>query len=158
MKKNKYYWGIIKYKEDAQQIGEYIQFLEKEYSNITPELLVLKASDENNIMHNMFQWDDTIAAVKYREAQASKILGAIKIRVEESKIENIRAFVHVRSEQSEGFQSIGIAVQNPDSWEYVMENAEKEMNTFIEKYNRYKEFSSWVRIYLSSELITNHHD
>lgn len=57
------------YKADAQKVADEIG--EK---SITPQEVLEKARDENSELHKCFEWDNDIAAEKYRLEQARKII------------------------------------------------------------------------------------
>ena len=53
------------FKADAQKCYE-----EMGDSDISPEEVLEKAKDKNSELHKCFEWDDTVAANKYRLQQA----------------------------------------------------------------------------------------
>lgn len=48
---------------------------------ITPDLIVESAKNKKSVLHEYFEWDDSIAANKWRMRQASKLLGCIEVVV-----------------------------------------------------------------------------
>ena len=46
---------------------------------VTPELVLQKAKKKSSAMHDLFEWDDEVAAEKFRRTQALELLRSIKI-------------------------------------------------------------------------------
>lgn len=64
---------------------------------------VLKeAQDENSILHKHFEWDDSEAADQYRKQQARALIQRCKIQMVESEPLEIRAFVSLPTDRSNG--------------------------------------------------------
>ena len=49
---------------------------------ITPQMLVEAAEDVTNVLHSCFEWDDTVAAEKYRIGQATQMILAQRFVIE----------------------------------------------------------------------------
>lgn len=64
---------------------------------------VLKeAQDEGSILHKHFVWDDSEAADLYRKQQARALIQRCKIQMVETEPVEIRAFVSLPSDRTEG--------------------------------------------------------
>ena len=57
------------YKADAQKVAEEIGF-----GKFTPMEVLEKAKDETTELHKCFEWNDSIAAEKYRLEKAKNII------------------------------------------------------------------------------------
>ncbi len=55
--------------------------IEAEHGLLTPEVLVDASRDEHAVLHNVFEWDDTVAGTKYRHWQANRLLGSLRVTV-----------------------------------------------------------------------------
>lgn len=49
---------------------------------LTPENLVAIASANNNPLHDLFEWDDNVAGIKYRLYQARLLINDVKVIVD----------------------------------------------------------------------------
>ena len=58
------------YKADAEKVSKEIESI----SNATPSSILEYARNENSELHKCFEWDDTVAAEKYRLQQARNIV------------------------------------------------------------------------------------
>lgn len=73
---------------DAQLIGERISELAEKNGNVTPKMMVDDARNEDSPMHPiLFRKDDKEAAEAWREEEARKMQGAIKITFNKERIE-----------------------------------------------------------------------
>jgi hypothetical protein len=70
------------YKTDANVAGKVLEELNNTIG-LTNENLVNASRPEDAPLHNEFEWDDTIAAEKYRNVQAGKMINLLAVRIEE---------------------------------------------------------------------------
>jgi hypothetical protein len=84
-------------KEQAQEFGETIEILL--YNNngeVTPEIVLKEARRKSSPIHDFFEWDNDVAAEKYRLSQARRYLAAVVEVVDvEGKATEARSFHHV---------------------------------------------------------------
>lgn len=93
----KYEYKATRYKVPAQQAGEYIATLTEKEGGITPNRLLDISRDETALLHDCFEWDDTVAAEMHRLNQARffiRNLVCVKVDSEE-KAKPTRAFINV---------------------------------------------------------------
>jgi len=126
-------------KKDPQIIGEYIDSIATKYGgSLSPKVLVDLAGDPENILHDIFLWDDSLAATKYREDQARNLLRNIMVTIEESKGEQIKAFVNIKSDGESVYKPINSVISNPSELKYIIDQARSELSAFVKKYGKYK--------------------
>ena len=129
-----YQWKIPVVPVDAQVAGNEFERLYKENGRLAPKDVVDASRDENAPLHGCFEWNDSIAAEKYRENQAGNIIRClVKIEQKDKQSEPIqaRAFVHVQQE----YHPIEVVVKCTDMYAELMANAERDMNAFTQKYD-----------------------
>ena len=63
------------FKADANKC--YTEMLDLE--NITPQAVLERAKDENSELHKCFEWDNDVAAEKYRTIQAGNVIRMLYI-------------------------------------------------------------------------------
>lgn len=130
-----YEWKTASYiKADANVAGRQCEELEKTVG-LTPKNLLDANRDENAPLHNEFEWNDTIAAEKYRERQAQHIIACLCVRAETTsgeKSEPIRAFLKTAPESE--YQSLEVILQSSDSHSAMLAMALKELKAFQRKY------------------------
>ena len=150
--KNKYsYKPGFNYKCSPQVVGETLDRL-AESAEVTAQSFLDISRPEDSPTHGIFEWDDAIAAEKYRLGIASCVIRSIdvtRVQVEdetsevsivEAKEESQtykRAYVNVN--KSAGFQPakfvpIDQAMSNADMRKQVLQNALDELNAYKRKY------------------------
>ena len=116
---------------DAQTAGEEIDRLYQSKGRILPEDIVEASKDESAPLHSCFEWDDTVAAHKYRCSQASTIIRLIVAEdMSPSKECDVRAFVHVE----DSYNPISVVVNSQDAMESLLKTAMSELFAFRRKY------------------------
>lgn len=123
-------------KGDANEAGRVCAEL-AERGKLTAEELVNASRSEDSPLHSMFEWDDTIAAEKYRETQAYKIIRSVEVVIESSPIPQ-RAFGTV---ESKAYQKIERIMESEDLRQILLKNAKRELEAFRRKYSRLTELA-----------------
>lgn len=54
-----------------------------QHGGLTPENIVDRAKDSTNVLHSLFEWDDSIAAKNWRLQQSRMLINEVKIVIEE---------------------------------------------------------------------------
>ena len=68
-------------KPSRKEIDAEISRIYNENGGITPDLVVKAASDPNNVLHHLFEWDDVKAGNAHRIDQARQIITSVKINI-----------------------------------------------------------------------------
>ena len=87
-------------RSDAQVVGEVCYELEKK-GRLTPKELVDVSRPKDAPLHDEFEWNNTIAAEKYREVQAGYIIRSVAVKVTEIKPEVAKLDINIISETKE---------------------------------------------------------
>lgn len=141
--KKEYSWTISGFfKVDANEVGKE---LEKLGDNLTPDNVLEVAKDESNVMHNMFEWDDTVAGQKYRLWQARNIISNIRVNIisDDSEKRKIRAFVTTKKDTV--FEPIEKVVKDTDRYAILLNNAYRELNYIKYKYDTLAEIQELLK-------------
>lgn len=76
--------------------------MQKEFSVITPKIVVEQAKNPRSPLHKYFEWNDSTAAQKHREWQARFLICSVHIIDSDSKDPHpIRAFVNVSPDEDD---------------------------------------------------------
>ena len=133
-------------REKAQLIGERLASM----NSVTPSLVVEDARNPKSPLHECFDWDDGIAAEKWRLAQARNVINCI-ITYEPSKHGEdleVRAFYHVahpveseetgcEEERVVRYAQIDEVQQRADFRAQVIAQAKAELNGWRERWKAY---------------------
>lgn len=124
------------YKANAQTIYNEIMSIGE---TVKPSEVVEFARDENTELHNLFTWDDSVAAERYREHEAGCILRNIVI-VNKDKTEDdkdkavvVRAIMST-NERTKEYTTVQRIVTNKDSYTRLLAAALAELTAFKKKY------------------------
>ena len=89
---------IIKEKElVAEKLAE---LANKNGGRLTPNVVLEEAKDRDSVLHNLFEWDDTLAAHQHRIYQARQIITSVRVVIttENRKISTV---YYVRDPEAE---------------------------------------------------------
>lgn len=117
---------------DAQTAGEELQRICTEHGGLDPADIVDESRDTSAPLHPCFEWNDEVAAEKYRQTQAAQIVRSI-VTVEETRSgpQEVRAFVHVQQK----YHPISVVVNSADQMEELLKTALDELQAFRRKYS-----------------------
>lgn len=121
---------------DANIAGEELASIYNEKGRCDPADVVERSRPADAPLHACFEWDDTVAAEKYREHQAGEIIRAIVTVSEEPNAPEAtvetRAFVHVEHT----YHPISVVVQDEDKYATLMQSALNDMVSFKKRYSQ----------------------
>lgn len=127
-------------------LTEQLSAIRDEHGSLTPEVVVDAASHPDHPLHSRFDWDDTVAARKWRLEQAGQLL-RVTYKPHPDKPSDLRAFVALKGEDSARAEYVptGEAMSNPISREIVLRSMDREWKAFKRRYQEMREFSDLVR-------------
>ena len=123
---------------DAQTASEELERIYKRDGIITPEKVLEDNTEVGTPLHDCFEWDDTVAAYKYRVKQAKEIIQTI-VTVSDSAptLPPVRAFVSV----SRDFHPIKTVLDDKEMKESLLSCAVSELKAFERKYSTLSELA-----------------
>lgn len=89
--------------------------------SITPEQIVNVARDENSLLHQFFEWNDSIAAEKYRKIQAQQMLCRITYIVEDN--DEPKRYYHNFTYSTNEYHPIEYIFTHKDSQDLLIKRA-----------------------------------
>jgi hypothetical protein len=103
---------------------------------IEASVVVNEARPARSPLHSAFEWDDYVAAEEYRRTQARYMIRSLEVAPEGE--DPVPVYVIVRPAGSEPgyYQEAQVAVNNPDEWQLVMEEAESALVAAQRKLDR----------------------
>lgn len=142
---------------DAQIVGERLEAIRARAGNLTPELVLRDARNIRSVLHEHFEWDDTVAAERYRLDQAGHLIRSVQVeymeaeQAQERQISLVassepsarvtRAFVAVVRDGGRGYESTERAMADPELRRQVLERAHGELNAIARKYKEVSELA-----------------
>ncbi len=135
-------WETVIFRADAQKCAEEITEICNDIGSATPQQILEKARDESTELHKCFTWDDTIAAEKYRLAQARQVVCKLKIEIiEQEKQEPTPIRFFYKTDKS-GYKPTSFIVKHVDEYQFLLERALRELEAFKQKYKNITELEA----------------
>lgn len=92
----------------------------------TPNQILDKARDPGSELHKCFEWDDSIAAEKYRLFQARKVVCHLVIRETiQDKKPPIRFMLQTKN--GDGYQPTQIIYRDPDKYQVLLQSVLRDL-------------------------------
>ena len=101
---------------------------------ITRESVLEKARDENTELHKCFEWNDSIAAEKYRLVQAGEVIRFLVIEEDEKPHDRPEIRIFHITDKSEGYKPVQYIVKHESEYEKLLAKAWAELRAFKAKY------------------------
>ena len=113
---------------------------------LDPVLVVEYARDQRTLLHNKFEWDDSIAGEQYRIWQARQIIRLeLTVINKQNNGDPIRTYVSLiadrKSENEKGYRSLIDVLSDEEMRSQLLEEAKRDMDIFKRKYRMLKELS-----------------
>lgn len=132
-------------KAPAQIAGEVCLQLEQS-GGLTPERLLESSRSVNAPLHDEFEWNDSLAAEKWRTEQAADIIRHIVVEIDgQSEPQEIRAFFNLSRHEHE-YISINIIQESEDQYNRLKEIAVMEFKALKKKYEMILELTHLYKI------------
>lgn len=156
----KYSWKSgYSYSVSAEIVGNVLEKIEQRKGSATSEDFLEYSRNEDAETHEMFEWDDAIAAEKYRLRQSAQIINQLQIEItyEEAQTTDTEiilevpnhtiktsAFVNVGERYSKPtekatYVNVIDAMKDADKRKQVLKNASASLEAFKQKYKGFKE-------------------
>ena len=132
------------FKADANECYREISSLEQ----ITPKAILDFARDENSELHKCFEWDNDLAAEKYRIIQAGNVIRMLYIVQKDEDTPPVRV---LSKTSNTVYQPTRAFLKNQSEYEDLLKRALSELESFRLKY---KTLSELEQVFEQIDLIT----
>lgn len=139
-----YSWKVTGVGCSAQDAGETISEIEKRDGVVTKESFLEASRPIEAPTHNAFEWNDSVAAEKYRLEQSGRIIRNLCVKIiKDDKPEKVTAYVNVSKTTADKakYMSLQVALEDEENRNTVLENALNELKAFKRKYERLSELA-----------------
>lgn len=124
------------FKANAQKVYEEIG-----NRKVTPEEVLKQArNDENSELHKCFEWNDSVAAEKYRLTQARQIIQLLVIKPEKKEEPQVRVF-QITTETN-NYQPTKLFLEQPDEYKALLQRAKNELSALKTRYKTLSELEN----------------
>lgn len=140
------------YATDPELVGGVVEQIEARDGAVTRESFLEASRAEDSPTHSMFEWDDAIAAEKFRLNEASKIIGALQIVYDDADgtERSVSGFINVKNEKRAVFKNVVDALSDQESRELIIARLRREVESLIERNRNIEELADILREALAS--------
>lgn len=139
--------------KSAAIVAKELARIQREVSVITPKEVVNRAANPRSPLHKFFEWDDNVAAARYREWQARNLICSVYIMdLDGDDSAPIRAFANCSPEEDDdpfiadrGYVSIQSIAGRQNYQAQVLEYARQQLVGWRKRFGQYKEFFGVVQ-------------
>lgn len=112
---------------------------------LTAEQVVSEATDPSSPLHGAFEWDDSMAAHRFRLDQARDLIRRVEARltVEEGRTTKVRAIVNI---DGIGYVPTVDALEQPDLRDRLFAQMRRDVERFIARYERFEAAAGLVAL------------
>jgi hypothetical protein len=156
-----YRWAA-RLRGNAQACGEELERLQAENNGrLETKMVVQTARDESNPLHRCFEWNDDLAAERYRENQARMVIRSIRIVSEndEGQKDLVRCFVNVDAteEEAQSYVAVTRIADDAELFERARIQFLKDMHAFETRYRQFLGLRKLVeRMRIEAEQVAFH--
>lgn len=123
----------------AETVGQVIEQITKRDGQVTPSALLDASRDDSAPLHGCFEWDDSIAAERYRLHQARQMIANVRIVQSTDTAERDRAFVSAPKKNV--YVTLESALGDEEMRKHLLKQAKEDARVFLAKYRRLTELS-----------------
>lgn len=124
-------WGFMQFNADPQKVWNELQDIGNEY---TPQDVLNYARNPQTELHKCFEWDDTIAAEKWRKQQARWVCNSLVVTVIEEERPQVTFRVIQHDTEDRTYRPVVLTVQNEDQYGRLLDMAKRELKAFKDRY------------------------
>lgn len=130
-------------------LRDQLQSVYDAYGKLTPALVLQEATNPTHPLHNRFEWDDSVAAAKYRLDQAHELIRTVRVVYRDSsetdRGRDVRAFHAVRSDTGYVYEPAEVVAADPLLSKIVLADMAREWKAMHRRYAEFDEFRIMVQ-------------
>jgi hypothetical protein len=130
-------------------LRDHLQAIYDERGELTPALVVDVARDDRHPLHTRFEWNNTLAAEKYRRHQAHELIKSVRLTYQSPRTGepvSIRAFHAVRKPDTNryAYEPTAVVMQDPMVMRLLLAEMHRDWEAFKRRYEEFEEFWAMV--------------
>ncbi len=133
-------------KANAQKIGEALTAISNTAGGrLTPKAVLQASKTPTHVLHKHFEWDDSVAADRYRQDQARTLIRCVQIVNEEQEDKPAPAFLSISDKGGVAYRPLAIVMGSTELQLAVLQRAEKDLESFERRYRDLGDICDLVR-------------
>lgn len=124
-----------------------LEEIRRKRGTLTPAVVLDEARDPAHPLHHRFEWDDGVAAERWRRHQAHELIVSVRVKYadRQDKLTDVRAFQAIRREDGYRYEPVESVVEDEIATRIVLADMEREWKQLYRRYAAFKEFTEMVR-------------
>ena len=143
--KKKYeWWSQGTWAVDANVVGAVCEQLEEQNGQVTKEEFLEVSRPEDAPTHALFEWNDSIAAEKWRLDQSRRIINGLRIVYENKDKEEVKVSAFIQTSPTGTntvYENIHEALRDVGKREIVLNRIRGELDAFINRNRNIEELA-----------------
>ena len=133
-----------------------LQTIYNQRGALTPAIVVAEATNPDHPLHTRFEWDDSIAAARYREVQAAQLIRSVRVTYATSpdgEPKTVRGFLPVQRDPDDtrsSYEPVEQLLANDFQRELLLREFDREWKLFKQRYGHLREFAELVKAGLAA--------
>lgn len=132
-------------------LREALTVIYDQHKALTPKLVVDIARAEDHPLHHRFQWDDEVAAERFRLVQAAAMIRSVRVvykdNQETGEESRVRAFVSpAQPNRPSGYLPTDVALHDPMTRQLVLRQFERAILALKRQYGHLQEYDTYLRV------------
>lgn len=133
-------------KANPQKIGEALTKISvTNGGHLVPAAVVDAARDAKSVLHKHFEWNDKIAAEKFRLDQARSLIRSIHVESADTESGVARAFLSIREKSGVSYRTIEDVLSSADLQQRIVAQAERDLISFETRYKNLTDICDLIR-------------
>jgi hypothetical protein len=133
----------------ADVAAKELEKIKEKRGKITPSIIVESARSKKSPLHTCFEWDDGLAAEKYRIEQAKFMIRKIAVRIEKTDVKPVRAYVSVQDNEQPAkkhYDHVCRVLSAEETRAELLSRAWKELIEWKARYQHLSEFAQVIAV------------
>ena len=126
-------WKIDKYPVSADVAKAEFDRIYEKYGALTAKSVVDENREKSAPLHFCFEWDDAVAAEKYREKQAGDMIRCL-VTIKEPDNGGQPIVVRAMVKTTEKYEPISIAIKSEEKYAVLLQDALNDAKWFMQKH------------------------
>lgn len=129
-------------------VRDHLREIYQTHGELVPKAVVEEARPPESPLHNNFEWDEHENSEKYLIIQAQRLIRSVKVTFTDAKGEQheVREWVSIqRAEHPHEYKPIEEVVQDPFSYQLLVQRMERDIETLVRRYAHVQGFAEYVQ-------------
>lgn len=134
-------WKIEKFPVSADVAKAEFDRIYEKFGVLTTKDIVDESRSINAPLHSCFEWDDAVAAERYRQRQAGDMVRCL-VTIEKSDDQDTPIVVRAIVKTTEKYEPITIALKSEEKYAVLLQDALNDVKWFREKHSKLVELKA----------------